>query len=111
MSSKESIEAQLTEWHGCLAEVWDYTASLGTLRIRLSHADDPTCVILRLHGCRRVTFLPAWGDFRPELEPIEDGAMRYWRFSDGMNLAVECSKVQLSQNFDNWTCIPASPLN
>jgi len=72
LSESSAAGATLANWKGGWAQPWDYTASHGTLRIKIARRGEEPCVVLSLKDCSRVSFAASWDGFYLTIETYED---------------------------------------
>jgi hypothetical protein len=101
--------ATLATWKGAWAEPWDYTASHGTLRIKVARRGEAPCVIVLLKDCSRVSFNGSWDGFNPTIETYQGAFGIRYLVKDSTYLDVDCGAVHVSHPLDSYAAIPNRP--
>ena len=102
----ERILDALRPWVGSWAQPWDFTTSHGTFRVKLALEKSPSCAVLVLANCWRVSFAAGWSDFNPAIERYVGGYGARYRVTDGDRLQVDCSLISVSETLESYAAIP-----
>jgi hypothetical protein len=97
------LAARLSPWHHCWAEVWDYSASHGVLRIKLAKRAAEPCAILMLRGCTELAFSSSWDRFAATFQALPDNAILV---QDATHLRVKCMAAIVSDTLESYSEIP-----
>lgn len=97
MKTTEEVARDLNEalrpWRGATARLWNFTASLNLLEIRLERADQPGNAHLRCLSCVRLRAEVGWQPANLAVEVASNDMLRI--VDNAANLIVECSHASV----------------
>lgn len=92
------LNLAIEKCHGGMAKLWEYTATLSELSIRISWSGSSENIHFVCNGCTRLEAAAAWSNVKFEWKQSEDGEIQL--IDKNANFLLVCRQIRVRINVD-----------